>query len=577
MNFKHIILALVISISLFSCSKDFLDKEPLSEVTAENFFKTASDLELYTNGFYRMFPHTSIYDGDSKADNIVENILSDEMRGTRIVPTSGGGWDWEYLRDINFFLEHYEKGNDEAAQKHYGGVARFFRAYFYFDKLKRFGAVPWYSKTIDPTNKEELQKPRDSRQFVVDKILEDLNWAIQNMNAEQTVYKISKYTALALKSRVGLYEGTYEKYRGIEGYKKYLKASIKASEELIKNSPYSVYNTGSPEKDYLHLFNSHAAIGGSIILARQYLGEFNINHNVNYYTTTGSYGMPGMPKDLVNSYLNLDGTRFTDQENFNQIPFAEEVSNRDPRLAQTIRTPGYTRKGQSIELAPNLGATVTGYQLIKYVTEPEYDTNSESITDLPLFRFGETLLNYAEAKAELGILTQQDLDQSVNLLRARVGMPNLSLEWANANPDPYLINQYPNVTSSNKGVILEIRRERRIELYMENFRWDDVVRWKAGHALVAPLHGMYFPGPGEYDLTKDGKIDVALYVGEEPTNQTAGVQYYELGEDIILDGNGLITPHPNFDRAFDDYEYLYPIPRIELQLNPNLAQNPGWK
>ncbi|HAX16066.1 MAG TPA: RagB/SusD family nutrient uptake outer membrane protein, partial [Leeuwenhoekiella sp.] len=244
----------------------------------------------------------------------------------------------------------------------------------------------------------------------------------------------------------------------------------------------------------------------------------NIGHNVNYYTTTSSYGRPGMPKDLVNSYLNADGTRFTDRAGYNQLSFTEEVQNRDPRLAQTIRTPGYTRKGQSIELAPNLGATVTGYQIIKYVTEPVYDTNGQSITDLPIYRFGEVLLNYAEAKAELGTLSQEDLNNSINLLRQRVGMPDLNLDTANAAPDSFMAAQYPGVTGANTGVILEIRRERRIELYMENFRWDDVVRWKAGQTLTQPIRGLYFPGPGEYDLTGDGAINVVLYEGERPAN-----------------------------------------------------------
>jgi hypothetical protein len=579
MNINRFILTIAINLSLFSCSDDFLDKQPLSEITAETFFNTESDLRLYTNNFYRMWPHTSIYNGEANTDNIIQNELSDLMRGQRLVPTSGGGWDWEYLRDINFFLEQYERSDNEEAKAHFGGVARFFRARFYFDKLQRFGEVPWYEETIKPDDLDALQKPKDSRKFVVEKIMEDLDWAIENMREQQDVYEVTKYTALALKSRVGLYEGTFEKYRGTAGYEKYLEASVEASEELIENSPYIIYSTGNAGEDYMNFFNSHAAIGSEMILARAYSEELNIGHNVNYYTTTSSYGRPGMPKDLVNSYLNKNGSRFTDQANYNQIFFTEEVANRDPRLSQTIRTPGYTRIGQSIELAPNLGATVTGYQITKFVTEPVYDTNGQSITDLPLFRFGEVVLNYAEAKAELGTLTQEDLDKSLNLLRERVGMPVLSLEMATNNPDSFLADQYPNVNGPNKGVILEIRRERRIELYMENFRWDDVVRWKAGETLTQPIRGMYFPGAGQYDLTGDGEVDVVLYEGEAPGNRETGVQYYKLGSDINLDENGLIEPHHNFDnRIFDENkDYLYPIPRVELQLNPNLEQNPGWE
>ncbi|SFC05737.1 Starch-binding associating with outer membrane [Zunongwangia mangrovi] len=573
------ILFILLIATLFGCSDDLLNKEPLSDVTEDNFFTKASDLQLYTNGFYRMLPSISIYNGDNRAGNILETTLSEEMRSARTIPTTGGGWDWGYLRDINYFLENYQRGDDAAAIAHYGGVARFFRAYFYFDKLKRFGAVPYYDYTIDPDDEESLQKPRDSRQFIVDKILEDLDIAIEDLNEEQQTYTVTKYTALALKSRVGLYEGIYEKYRGISGYETYLQASIDASEELMNNSPYGVYSSGNPNTDYLNLFNEHDVNGAEVIMSREFTRDIDVTHNVNYYTTTSSYGRPGMPKDLVNTYLNADGTRFTDQPNYNQIFFTEEVANRDPRLSQTIRTPGYTRKGQTQELPPNLGATVTGYQIIKYVTEPQYDTNEQSITDLPIFRFGEILLNFAEAKAELGTATQADIDNSINLLRDRVAMPHLSITEVNNDPDPYMQDQYPQVNGSNNGLILEIRRERRIELYMENFFWDDIVRWEAGQFITRPLRGLYVPGPGEYDFEGDGDTDVVFYEGDAPGNQVEGIQYLRLGSDVYLSANNLIDPQPNFNnRSFDENrDYLYPIPRIELQLNPNLEQNPGWE
>lgn len=286
-----------------------------------------------------------------------------------------------------------------------------------------------------------------------------------------------------------------------------------------------------------------------------------------------------MPKDLVNSYLMADGSRFTDQPNYREQKFTGEIQNRDPRLSQTIRTPGYTRIGESGTLPPNMGATVTGYQLTKFVSERAYDSFDASITDLPIFRYAEVLLNYAEAKAELGTLTQADLDLSINLLRDRVGMPHLVLSQANSNPDPFLENQYINVDQgANKGMILEIRRERRIELYMENFRWDDLMRWKEGQKLTQPFRGMYFPGEGEYDLEDDGDIDVVIYTGEV-SNQAEGIAYLRLGEDIMLDGNGLIIPQPGASeqRSFDESkDYLYPLPRTELLLNSNLEQNPGW-
>lgn len=574
----RILFFAVLATSITSCSEDYLDRTPLSEVTGENFFQKESDLILFSNSFYRMFPATSIYNGDSSGDNIIQSTLSEEMRGARTIPTTGGGWSWGDLRNINYFLENYERVPDKNVTKHYGGLAKFFRAYFYFEKVKRFGDVPWYDYVIDPNDTKSLEKPRDPRNVVVDNIMKDLDFAIENMKTTKSAYRISKWTALALKVRVGLYEGTYMKYRGIKGYEKYLSQAVTAAEILMKESGYKIYSTGKPDKDYLNLFASHSAVAQEVILAREFSTELSVKHNVNYYTITSSYGRPGMPKDLVNSYLMKDGSRFTDIPNFNKMQFAEETKDRDLRLSQTIRTPKYTRIGGNIELAPDLSAAVTGYQLIKYVTEAQFDTNSASIVDLPLFRYAEVLLNYAEAKAELGTLNQSDLDNSINIVRSRVGMPSLNIAAANATPDQYLANQYRNVSNANKGVILEIRRERRIELFMENYRWDDIVRWKEGQKLTQPIEGMYFPGMGSYDLDQNGKDDIHIYDGQKPNENVKGVYYVKLGRDLNLNPNNLVEPHPTFRvRTFkEDKDYLYPIPVQELQLNPNLKQNPGW-
>ena len=201
-----------------------------------------------------------------------------------------------------------------------------------------------------------------------------------------------------------------------------------------------------------------------------------------------------------------------------------------------------------------------------------------------MYRYAEVLLNYAEAKAELGTLTQTDLDNSINLIRHRVGMPDLKMSEANANPDRYLSDAatgYPNVTGSNKGVILEIRRERTIELDQEGFRFDDLVRWKAGACINQDIYGMYFPGAGEYDLSGDGKPDVILYAkGTAKPSADSGVLVYEIGKDILLTGSnsGYVYYHKNIARTpfNEERDYLYPIPINERSLNPNLTQNLGW-
>lgn len=578
-NLKFILT--VIGLSLFSIGceiEEFLERRPLSEIDPSQFFNTENELNLYVNSFYSMVPsRDDLYLED--VDNVVKDVISELQRGDRVVPTSGGGWNWSDLRNINYFLENYDKTLDESIASRYAAVARFFRAWFYFEKVKRFGDVPWYSSVVEIDEEEELQKGRDPRTLVMDSVLADINYAIENLSAEQDVEKITKWTALALKSRICLFEGTFRKYHtefSLPNSDLFLREAAEASEELIDNSSYSIY-TSTPEQAYLELFASNHAIEQEVILTRRFTGDVQVYHNANYYTLTGSWNKPGLEKKLINSYLMADGSRFTDLSNYNEIQFYEETQNRDPRLSQTIRTPGYTRIGSNEELVPLYGNSVTLYQPIKFVTGPAEDGFYRNTNDLPVFRYAEVLLNFAEAKAELGEITQGDIDKSIKLLRDRVGMPNLDLQYANGNPDPYLASQYDQVSGSNQGVILEIRRERRIELVMEGFRWDDLIRWKEGSLLMEQFKGMYFPGLGEYDLDRDGKIDIVIYEGEKPSGEG---QKLKLDSEIVLENGsdgGLILIGPNIPKSFDETrDYLYPIPIQELLLNNNLTQNPGW-
>lgn len=575
---KKLLYIMTIGLSLSACD---MEKYPLDAISPNTFFNTENDLRLYTNSFYDALPNAEgVY--NEAIDNIIKMDLADELRGTRIVPTSGGGWEWENLRNINFYLDNSSKCKDEAARLRYDALARFFRAYFYFDKVKRFGDVPWYTHAINDKDEENLMLPRTPRTEVMDNILEDINNAIEHLPAEKKVNEITHWTALALKARICLHEGTFRKYHtefNLPDYEHFLNEAIAAADELITKSGYKIYNTGKPESDYLNFFASHEAIADEVILARGYSDEFQVYHNLNYYTMTASYGRPGLEKRLVNSYLMRDGKRFTDQPGYNTMFFTEEMKNRDPRLSQTVRAPGYTRIGETETLVQEFGSTVTGYQLIKFVTERKWDTNQKDINDMPLFRFAEALLIYAEAKAELGSLTQTDLEKSIKLLRDRVNMPNINMAEANANPDPYLEKQYPHVSGSNKGVILEIRRERRIELVMESYRWDDMMRWKEGYTFMEQFKGMYFPSLGSFDLDGDGNIDVCIYENEKPVLEGKNIQYLKLNSDITLEnGNsGCIIINPHIKKVWDEKkDYLYPIPIQERLLNPNLTQNTGW-
>jgi len=287
-----------------------------------------------------------------------------------------------------------------------------------------------------------------------------------------------------------------------------------------------------------------------------------------------------MTKKLFASYLMTDGTRFTDQAGWQTMDFVTETQNRDPRLAQSIRTPGYMRMGEDVTTSPDFKVTFSGYHPDKYLTTVDQDTNNASDIDITIFRMAEIYLNYAEALAEAGKLTQDDLDISVNKLRDRVSMPHLVMDDANANPDPFLTDPdwggYQNVTGTNKGVILEIRRERAIELAQEGFRYNDIMRWKEGKVFEAPFYGMYFPAAGVYDVDQNGTPDIDIYV----TNKATAAVSKQLNNDIYLSNgtSGLVVLHGNTPRSWDENkDYLYPIPTDDRNLTSGaLAQNPGW-
>lgn len=426
-------------------------------------------------------------------------------------------------------------------------------------------------------------------------------FAIANLPSDHSDYRVTKWAALAFKSRFCLYEGTFRKYHAgdvtlatlpadAQPYTYYLELAADAADKFITSSGYTIYNKETPATNYIGLFTKYNISEGTnreVILARDYNVDYNVVHSANAACVSSTLGRHGFTRKIIASYLCSDGTRFTDKAGWETMQFVDETKNRDPRLAQTIRTPGYCRFGTTTQTPPDLNHSVTGYSPIKYFMGPEDDTYQKSYCDLVLFRAGEVYLNYAEAKAELGTITQADLDRSIGPLRDRVGMPGLNMAAANANPDPYLLKQesgYPKVAeknSSNVGLILEIRRERTVELAQEGFRYDDIMRWAEGHTFESRLLGMYFPGEGTYDLNGDGVSDVTLYTGASAPAGSAALKM-RIGSEVTLsEGNsGCLEFHKTTRPGWtwdDGKDYLYPIPVEDRSLTQGaLTQNPGW-
>jgi hypothetical protein len=572
---KRILIVLSI-LTLAACKKDFLDRQPLSDIAPGSFFNNEKDLTLYTNGFYAMLPANEIYSNDLSSDNVEPAVIGDVVAGRTVVQTDAASaqWTWSDLRNVNYFLANYGKAAvSDSIKAHYAGIARFFRALFYFTKVQRFGDVPWYSQPLE-ANSPELFKGRDPRALVVDSIIADLDYAAANIKTPKNASRITKWAALAMKARVCLFEGTYRNYHLETGSgNQLLQKSVDAAQQVMESGLYKLYSTNNPAVDYANLFSADVANADEYILARIFDRTLTKTHQANGQFLTSTLSAPGLTKTLINSYLMSDGTAFSAQTNYATIPYWEEVKNRDPRLAQTIRTPGYKRINTTASLVPDYANAMTGYQCIKFVTGTDQDGNNSNSNDLPIFRFAEVLLNYAEAKAELKQFSQAAADASINLIRKRAGMPEMQV--ATLTVDPLLQAEY----AIDDPIILEIRRERRVELMMEGFRYQDLMRWKRGSLLAVEFKGAYFPGVGTYDLNGDGKNDLAI-VETKPATPDKTLQYFVLHPDRALsDGDkGNLVIHPGAVKKFDELKhYLFPLPLTELLLNPNLDQNPYWE
>ncbi len=551
-----------------------LNRIPEDTLSPKTYFSSENELRLWTNYFYNQFEDPNALAGQNADDNI-DSSLGDLMDGQRSA-SDEGGWNWSMLRSINYYLQHSHQCSDERARKHYDGVAYFMRAYFYFIKVRRYGDVPWYNQVLGSAEDDLLFKPREDREMIMDSVMNDLNKAIAMLPATKTMETVNKWTALALKSRAALYEGTFRKYHGLSNADKFLQYAAEAGEEFISSNQYSLFTSGN--EPYRSLFNDAEKrnnVSSEVILWQVFSTSANLMNSIQFNIANARQAFT---RNFMNHYLMADGTRFQDQQNWQTMQFVEEVTNRDPRLAQTVLTPGYKQTNANAP-TKNLLTSYTGYQPIKFVANANYDGSNKGIINWPLFRSAEVYLNFAEAKAELGTLTQADLDKSINKLRARAKMPNINLTNANINIDSWLSNYYSNATKSNNtGIILEIRRERTIELVMEGFRQWDLLRWKEGANFAKPFHGVYFPGTGTYDMDGDGNPDLMIYEG---TSGNFSGRKLQLGTDIVLTNgtSGYVAALSETSLTWiESRDYLWPIPANQRQLTEGkLSQNPGWE
>lgn len=583
-----------------SCNDDFMNRQPRTEIGVERFFNTEEDLKMYIYGLYN-FPGHGTYAADGGTDNQattsgaveIKNIMASANPSSSTVTS---GWSWGRLRSINLFLANVDKASVAPDVKaHYEGVARFFRARFYIDKIKRYSDVPWYEDVIETNDEEALFKARDTRDQVIQKIFEDYQFAAENVKTNQPVGALDKWGVLTYMSRDALYEGTFRKYHSelnlASSANTYLQIARDAAKRVMDSREFTLYSTGKPEEDYLAIFRSgDLSTNPEIILA-----TFYDPREVRAGTSEWNFGNyePSPAKDLVQNYLMKDGSYYSSQSGYQTKQFVDEFKDRDPRLSQTYAYPGWELiqtatyvSGAGIYIQ-QFNKNFTGYHLIKgFANSREADVYND--LDYPVLRYAEVLLNYAEAKAELNEFTQADADISVNLLRRRVDMPDF-----NINPEIETLSatKYGNISA----LLQEIRRERRVELAFEGFRHDDLMRWGAGKVLERVPEGLYFPSLGKFDVTGDGVEDIYLIPSSESIPADAdkevnskGVRlvYYRTGG--IDDSNatvylsngtsGSIVTTRSMGTFVEPKYYYRPVPIQQITLNPALGpQLFGWE
>ena len=593
------------------CKK--LEQLPEATASKDAVFSSEKGLELYSNSFYRMLPSANnVHTADAMSDyaarrdaprfirpgayspNVTDNTSASayDLVALGLSPDSDWNWGWRALRNVNYFIaNNTDPLVPEDIRKHYTALARFFRAFFYLEKVKRYGDVPWVGKPLD-VDDPSLFSARDSRTLVMDSVLADINYAADNLKTVSDPSRtiITKWVALAFKSRICLFEGTFRKYHTnlnlVSTANAWLTEAANTSQKIMNESGYKLYEAAGVAQSYRRVFTSAAPVADEIMLAAAQDAGLSTLHAANWYYTSATTGVRfNFIRTFINTYLNIDGTPFTSKPGYETMEFKDEVKNRDRRLEQTIRMGDYKRlNGTTLVPAPPVFSyTFTGYMPIKFsLDDALYDTRDLNNNAVSIFRYAEVLLNFAEAKAELGTLSDADWAKTIGALRKRAGITG-GLTTKPVTVDPYLQSKYfPNISDP---VILEVRRERGIELTMEGFRFYDVVRWRRGQLMEMEWNGIYVPALDvPLDLNSDGILDVAFYK-TLPPNRPAGVTYINVSPTISgtpnsqrlkNDNFGEVTWLSNIQRKWEDKNYFYPIPEPARTANQKLGQNPGW-
>ena len=578
------------ALTLTACN-DFLTRDPLDEIAdkpefwdVESNIRTAvyDEYTTYFPGYRNHWNRADWFSQTNIADWTDDNAQQKATFFTKVAPasTSASSWDFSDVRVINVLINRINSANlSSEAKEHWLGVARFLRAMEYAKLVSRFGDVPYYEEVLGNTDYTTLYRPRENRVTVMNKVLDDLNYATQHIRTSdgEKGLNITRDVALAYASRIMLFEGTWQKYRenNTTNAKHFLQAAKDFATTLMSENHYSLC------ANYKDLTTSEDLAGNpEVILYRSYVEGVVMHSLMTFQNTEVEIDSPS--KSLVESYLTKNGLPIHQAGNTQyqgDHTFAAEMTDRDPRLAATIRTSGLSLTGIDEVWA------ISGYFGNRFVNPNLIDKPGGSsytcITDAPVMKLNEVLMNYIEAAAELAdmgayTLTQADFDKTINTIRDRPStqMPHLILAGSNLQVNGVTIND-PERDADVTPIIWEIRRERRTELVYEGIRFNDLRRWSKLH---------YADMVRNPKANRGAYLDKTAFVAQYNATHTTPITVETL-KGVKIEGGGTagyIQPITStaLMRTMAEKDYLYPLPEDQITLYKSrgyeLPQNPGW-
>lgn len=597
---KIYLMIMATGLTLASCS-DFLDREPITDPSSDTFLNTQAQVENYINGLYTQLPSLAKFGmgvrGEEKnSDNILSEKYDQRLNGE--LTLFDGALDWEngykYIRNVNYFFKNY-RVNEEVyglsdELKSLKGEAHFFRAYWHFYLLKKFGPIPYIDELKDENAiVGELQIPAKPRNEVAKSILADLNTAVSLLlpRSKYSGLRINKEAAMVLAMNVALYEGTWEKYHANDEFASetnesdyFLEEVVKYGDELFKQNIQLYKETDSEGNPvgFGTLFNSKDLSNiDEVLLWRKYSDADGVFHALNGLLAGGVVDQDapaGVSQDLIDNFLYTDGTPINPKDSKFK-DFNETFKDRDARLIEMIMNGGKKFRSSAKGAKPMLvqeyseadkdkinppflagdgqARNLTGYHIRLGIDTTYVEGNGE--TALPIIRYAEALLAYAEAKAELKQCTPEVLQKTIKPLRERAGVT-----YVNPAIDPF----FSDFGYTLSAELQEIRRERRSELSLQGFRLDDLMRWRADKLIV-------------------GKRGKGAYLGEESVlyKSYSPEKKAIVDERALVDSEGWLDPLsqllPQGYQFNPKRDYLLPIPPTEISLNKELHQNPNWE